>query len=80
MRNPSYIKVLSISNPATDAFLLLENQLRNKAHSAAREKKELRRKNAMALEFWKGLFLSMVLTFKIAGGPTVSAGMWPSTG
>jgi hypothetical protein len=28
----------------------------------------------------KGLFLSLLLTFKIAGGPIVTAGMWPLTG
>jgi hypothetical protein len=33
-----------------------------------------------ALEFRKGLFLSVALTFKIAGGLTVSVGMWPKLG
>jgi hypothetical protein len=30
--------------------------------------------------FWKGLFLGVVLKCKIAGGPSVSVGMWPILG
>jgi hypothetical protein len=30
------------------------------------------------VEVWKGLFLSVVVSCKIAGGPTVSVGMWPA--
>jgi hypothetical protein len=92
MRNPSYIKVLFINNTKNQALRVAVGKVEKyvaRKHTGKCCRYWLETRQTYKISgfvfksvsvFWKGLFLGVVLKCKIAGGPSVSVGMWPFWG